>query len=185
MPVTAGYAYGPLAIVAVLVAGCAGGDGKQRTDPTAAGSRAGPGKARTVVQRGCSVTVPNRRIPPGQGNNPGANSASSTYHGNGRLWTVLPYTPNGRGDAGWLRGSRGSIVTKFPWWRGAGVRGRIRIAQKRLDGPAPRVAPRVLTGYGLTGFQASGVSFPIAGCWKVTATVANTSLTFTTLVVEP
>jgi hypothetical protein len=184
MPVTTRYAYGALAIVVVLVAGCAGGDGKQRSD-TKAAAGAGAGKTRTVVQRGCSVTVANGSIPPGQGSNPGANSASSTYHGNGRLWTVLPYTPDGRGDAGWRRGPRGSIWTKFPWWRGAGVRGRIRIAQKRLDGPAPRVAPRVLNGYGLTGFQASGLSFPIAGCWKVTATVANTSLTFTTLVFEP
>jgi hypothetical protein len=170
-----------VAILAVLAAGCAGGDGKQRTDTSAADSR--PATAGTIVQKGCRVTVPNGSIPPGQGDNPGANSAP--YHGNGRLWTVLPYTPNGRGDAGWRRGAHGAIWTKFPWWRGPGVRGHIRITQRRLDGRAPRVEPRVLTGYGLTGFQASGLSFPTAGCWKVTATVAKTSLTFTTLVVEP
>jgi hypothetical protein len=185
MSVPARRAQGALTVVAALVAGCLGGDDKQRSDGRGADLRPGTATPRTVVQRGCPVTVPNRSIPPGQANNPGATSPSSTYHGNGRLWTVLPYTPNGRGDAGWLRGPRGAIVTKFPWWRGRGVRGHIRITQTRLDGPAPRVAPRVLTGYGLTGFQSSGLSFPNAGCWKVTATVATTRLIFTTLVVEP
>jgi hypothetical protein len=167
-----------VAILAVLAAGRAGGDGKPRPDTNGADSRPA-----TVVQRGCRVTVPNGSIPPGQGDNPGANSAP--YHGNGRLWTVLPYTPNGRGDAGWRRGAHGAIWTKLPWWRGPGARGHIRITQRRLDRRAPRVEPRVLTGYGLTGFQASGLSFPTTGCWKVTATVAKTSLTFRTLVFEP
>jgi hypothetical protein len=37
---------------------------------------------------GCPVTSPNHNIPLGQSANPGADRAP--YHGNDRLWTVLP-----------------------------------------------------------------------------------------------
>ena len=57
-------------------------------------------------------------------------------------------------------------------------------------GSPPRRAGRRLTatdvpdGYGVTGFQASAVTFPTEGCWEVTGRVGNASLTFVTLVLK-
>jgi hypothetical protein len=119
------------------------------------------------------VTLPNHRIPPGQSRNPGANRAA--YHGNGRLWTVL--YPDGVRKR---PQPDGSIDQKFPWWRG--VRGRLRITGRRLDGRAPALRASIPGGYGSTGFQATGIIFPTAGCWSVMGTAGIASLTFVTLV---
>ncbi len=51
--------------------------------------------------------------------------------------------------------------------------------------PAPPLRADIPEGYGLSGFQASGVIFPTEGCWEVTGRVGNVSLTFVTLVVKP
>jgi hypothetical protein len=120
----------------------------------------------------CPVTPPNHRIPPGQSANPGASKAP--YHGNGRLWTVLP--SNGIVRDGPERD--GSVREKFPWWRGPGVRGRLRIAGRRLDAPGPPLRAAIPVGYGLTDFQASEIIFPRAGCWSVTGTAGRASLSF-------
>ena len=76
----------------------------------------------------------------------------------------------------------GSIGWKFGWWRA--VPGRLKITGQRLDAPAPPIRADVSGGYGPTGFQASGVSFPTEGCWQVTGRVATTTLTFVTSVVK-
>jgi hypothetical protein len=39
-------------------------------------------------------------------------------------------------------------------------------------------------GYGDLGFQATGIHFPVEGCWKVTGTVGTTHLTFVTYVIK-
>jgi hypothetical protein len=77
----------------------------------------------------------------------------------------------------------GSIHEKFPWWRGAAVRGRLRITGRRLDAPAPALRANVPSGYGPTDFQASGIIFPTAGCWSVTGTAGKAKLSFVTLTV--
>ena len=120
------------------------------------------------------MTAPNHDIPPGQQNNPGAQRAA--YYGNGRLWTVLP-------DDGTIREAPrrdGSIGQKFPWWRG--VRAPLSIAGRRLNWPGSRLRVRIPEGYGATGFQATGLVFPSAGCWRVTGMAGGASLTFVTLV---
>jgi hypothetical protein len=77
----------------------------------------------------------------------------------------------------------GSISMKFGWWRA--VPGQLRITGRRLDAPpAPPARGDVPDGYGDTGFQASGVTFPTAGCWQVTGTVGATALTFVTFVIK-
>lgn len=76
----------------------------------------------------------------------------------------------------------GSIGMKFGWWRIAS--GRLEITGRRLDGSAPAVSGDVPDGYGATGFQASGITFPTEGCWEITGTVAGASLTFVTFVVK-
>jgi hypothetical protein len=126
----------------------------------------------------CPVTLPNGSTPPEERPTPGR-------HGNGKLWASLPRdgrfsvaplsAPEYLGPGGEIAVDGvllpdGSVGIKAPWWRGPGVRGRLRLRARRLDAPAPNVDRTVPpSGYGLTGFQATGLSLPTPGCWKVTA----------------
>lgn len=139
------------------------------------------------------MTIPNGSTPPGEGSSP-------EYHGNGALWTTLgrrgrfvvaPESapeylgPQGEIAVDGVLGPDGSVGIKAPWWRGPGVRGRVRLRARRLDAPAPPVDRTIpAAGYGLTGFQAMGLSLPTTGCWKVTGRIGNASLTFVTLVLD-
>ena len=75
----------------------------------------------------------------------------------------------------------GLVGVKFGWWRN--VRGYLRITGRRLDGVAPPLRAGI-PDYGMTGFQASGVYFPTAGCWQVTGKAGTATLTFVTMVVK-
>jgi hypothetical protein len=74
----------------------------------------------------------------------------------------------------------GSMWWKLPWWRL--VPGHLTISGRRLDAPAPPLIPVVPNGYGLGGFQASGVIFPRQGCWQITGKLPGASVTFVLLV---
>ena len=76
---------------------------------------------------------------------------------------------------------------KFPWWRAVGqVVGPVEISGRRLDGSSPPLDSFVPTeGYTDSGFTPSTLIFPVVGCWEVTGTVGEDSLTFVTLVVRP
>ncbi len=106
---------------------------------------------------------------------PGVSSSalfgSGSSFGNGSLW-VGGLAPKGIVD---------SADMKFGWWRH--VSGQLKITGRRLDAAAPPLQSSVPSGYGTTGFQASGVDFPTEGCWEVTGAVGATSLTFVTEVV--
>ncbi len=130
-------------------------------------------------QAECPVTAPNGSLPPGE------QAASADYLGNDRLWTVL--WPDGQvvfepGGPGEIRPD-GSLAMKFPFWRGEGVVGELHITGERLDGDAPAMMGEITEGYGESGFQATALVFPSAGCWQVTAGVGDDLLTFTTQVV--
>jgi hypothetical protein len=121
---------------------------------------------------GCPVTRGGWRPPPGQEE--------------GRLWVA--FGPTG----GIYRVPRqsvapdGSLGVKVAWRRGPGVRGRVKVEARRLDRRAPPVRRRISPhGYGLTGLQASGIGFPTAGCWRVTASAGSARLTFVLLLVAP
>jgi len=125
----------------------------------------------------CVVTPPNGNTPPGERRSP-------FHHGNGILWTAL--WPEGKvvfrpGGPGFVLAD-GSLSMKFPWWRG--VQGNLAIEGRRLDAPAPPLRATIPESYGDTGFQATGIIFPTAGCWRVTGKVGAASLTFVTLVVK-
>ncbi len=101
--------------------------------------------------------------------------------GNGRLW-VGGLWPSGVIKAGpQFINKDGSVGMKFGWWQH--VRGYLRISGRRLDASAAPLRADVLQ-YGMTGFQASGVTFPTAGCWQVTGRVGPATLTFVTLVIK-
>lgn len=117
----------------------------------------------------CPITVPNGSRPPGP-------TFGAEFHGNGSIWVGTWHS----NVVVWPRAGDGSITTKFGWWRG--VTGNLQIEGHRLDGPAPPLVGHVPNGYGESGFQSSGITFPTEGCWQVTGRVGNASLTFVALV---
>ena len=124
----------------------------------------------------CPVTRPNGDVPPGETVSPG-----SRYLGNDALWTDLypnPLRPRPEDIH-----KDGSIEIKVPWWRG--VSGRLTIVGRRLDASAPPLSAWIPTGYGRKGFQSTAITFPTSGCWEVTGSVGDASLTFVSLIVEP
>jgi len=156
----------------IFLAGCLG-NSENAAPPTTTGPAVMV--AQTTVGQGiCPLTIANERTPSRQ-NNSGMN------HGNGKLWTALwPHSvviatgdeiePDGR------------IGMKWPWYRG--VRGRLHIEGRRLDGTAPPVTADIIRAYGDSGFQPSGIYFPTEGCWEITGRVGTAELTFVTLVLK-
>lgn len=128
----------------------------------------------------CPVTVPTA-APPEIGDQL---FGSGSAHGNEDLW-VGGLWPDGIIAVHWSSSfvaADGSIGMKFGWWRN--VSGELEITGRRLDGSAPPLHAGVPDGYGGTGFQASGVSFPTEGCWAITGRVGSSHLTFVTLVIK-
>ena len=122
----------------------------------------------------CPVTRPNGAPPP-EGEAPDGN-----WLGNGRLSTVLwpkgmvVVPPDGvEPDAG--------LGMKFPWWRAPDVHGALHITGHELT-LGLVVRADIPEGYGDTGFQASGIVFPVEGCYQVTGQAGGAQLTFVTMV---
>ena len=132
--------------------------------------------AQTVA---CPVTIP-RKDPAPSPAPPSFNYGNSTIR-------ISLYLRNGKLIAGRLAGGGrmatinpdGSIDAKFGWWRVGS--GKIRINGRRLDAPAPPLRAHVPSGYG-PGFQATGLTFPTTGCWRVTGRYLRSQLSFTLLV---
>jgi hypothetical protein len=134
----------------------------------------------------CQVTVPNGNLPPGVELPPDLEPQFKLpTHGDNELWVGLEedgkvrIDPEIDPDA--VR-SDGSLRAKFPWWRG--VQGQLIIVGQRLDAPAPPLGSRIPSGYGNSGFQATSLHSPSEGCWEVTGSVGDASLTFVTLVIK-
>jgi hypothetical protein len=160
-----------LVFCVILLAGCLGSSehNARQTTTDSAGST-----AQLVHGKGvCPLTIANGRTP-SRRNNSGMN------HGNGKLWTALwPHnvviaTPD-------QIEPDGAIGMKWPWYRG--VRGRLQIEGRRLDGKAPPVSADI-PSYGNSGFQPSGIYFPTQGCWEITGRVGTAELTFVTVVLK-
>jgi hypothetical protein len=64
-----------------------------------------------------------------------------------------------------------------------GVRRRLTITGRRLDGKAPPLTAYI-PDYGTSGFQPSGISFPTEGCSEVAGAVGPAKLTFVTLILK-
>ncbi len=126
----------------------------------------------------CPVTRPGRAPASIQDALFGSGSAD----GNSRLWV------GGLGDGGVIAADNGfinpdgSVGWKLGWWRE--VSGDLTITGQRLDAGAAPLESDVPSGYGQTGFQASGLTFPTEGCWQITGHVGAASLTFVTFVIK-
>ena len=127
----------------------------------------------------CRVTIPPKRPAPSP-------APPSFNYGNGVIRISL-HPRNGKLIAGRLVGggkmatinSDGSIDAKFGWWRAGSA--KIKISGRRLDAPAPPLRADVPDGYG-PGFQATGLTFPTTGCWRVTGRYLKSQISFTLLV---
>lgn len=111
---------------------------------------------------------------------------SGSAHWNGNLY-VGGLWPDGtivfRPDEPGMVYPDGSVGMKIAWYRGNGLRGKLAIQGKRLDTHAPPLRAD-FSDDGDTAFAPSTVIFPTEGCWQVTGTVGNASVTFVTRVVE-
>ena len=126
----------------------------------------------TPTAAACVPTVPNGSTPPGE-------EAAGMNHGSGGLWTVLwpggvVLIPPENVDAD------GVLWMKFPWWRGEGIVGRLRVTGSEAATGASLLAD--IPDYGETGFQASGLGFAGEGCWDIVATAGGARLELVTRV---
>lgn len=171
-------AAGWLSLIAALVLACAGPAPSPSATPSATPSP--EASSLTLADAAdCPVTLPE----------PGPSHLSwegffgwGASHGNGELW-VGGLWPDGiiAADERFIDRD-GAIVMKFGWWRDG--KGRLTITGDRLDGPAPPAWGVAPEGYGDSGFQASGVTFPVDGCWEFEGRVGGTTLTFVTFVIR-
>jgi len=123
-----------------------------------------------------------------RGERPPDPALPSFNYGNARI-RVAYFPKTGHLVAGRLPGGGwratinddGSIDAKFGWWRAGS--GKIRITGRRLDASAPPLRAHVPDGYS-AGFQATGLTFPATGCWRVTGRYGRASLPFTMLVTK-
>jgi hypothetical protein len=160
-------------LAAVLVGACS------PAPPTTSG--ASPTGPPSIGPSGsCPVTLP---LPASPGEERPFGSGSNAY-GNNELW-VVSLSPDGvlRAAEGWgsVKGD-GSIGVKFGWWRLTS--GTLTITGRRLDGDAPPLQASIPDGYGSSGFQATGVTFPTEGCWAISGAVGDATLTFVALVLR-
>lgn len=167
-----------LVVIGALVV-CAGHQSPAAATISRADSRGLEVRSESAAAR-CPVTLPSRWNPP-PGVSRRALFGSNHSFGNGRLWV------GGLGESGIIKAGPqlinkdGSISLKFGWWQS--VRGDLRISGRRLGGTAAPLRADVLQ-YGMTGFQASGVTFSTEGCWKVTGRVGAVTLRFVTLLIK-
>jgi hypothetical protein len=149
----------------VALGGC-GGSPKPASTPTPE-----PVAVSRIVDGHCPVTLPGHEF--GEGFNYGTEEKLAVA-----LWPngVLPAgkLPDG-GSYAEIRPD-GSIRAKIGWWRGEA--GKVRVEGERIDADAPPLRASVPDGYGATGFQPSGLTFPTTGCWHVTGSVGDARLEF-------
>ena len=159
-------AVGLLAIVGV---GCSNDRGA--ADPASA-PRGGTGDRAAGGE--CRVTSPGRTADPPEEVVRWAGFSHGLYdHDN--LWVALP-DPSAR----LVRHADGGYGQKFMWWRGA--ESDLVLDAHRVGDIESSAETEVPDGYGSRGFQASGVTFPTEGCWRVTGQLGNDVMAFVVVV---
>jgi hypothetical protein len=95
---------------------------------------------------------------------------ASSFASPGATW----YANDSRTLWAWWWGKTPSGDYKVLWVRPPGT---LSVTGKRLDGSSAPLSAHIPGGYDNT-FQASGLSFPTAGCWQVDANASGQSLRF-------
>lgn len=130
----------------------------------------------------CRVTIP-RATPESLRNNLGTRYAY--WNGNlyaASLWPDATVMIGPRGAGSIL--ADGSLEMKYPWFRAAGLTGRLTVTGRRLDAAAPPLRADIPNRYLVTGFQATGLIFPTEGCWEITGKAGDTTLIFVNRVIR-
>ena len=83
--------------------------------------------------------------------------------------------------AGWEATSKTDQERKKVMW--IKPKGTFEIRGRRLDADALPLSMTLSDGTG-TGFEPTSMFFPTPGCWEVTGSVSDASLTFVTLVTK-
>ena len=125
------------------------------------------GPAADVVQvktAECEVSRPVADRPP---DDPHASSFASPN----AIW----YANDERTLWAWWWGKTSTGGYKVLWLRPVGA--ELKIGGQRLDGEAPGLRAQIPDGY-RHSFQASGITFPSAGCWEVVASAGDARLKF-------
>ena len=143
-----------LLIACLALAGCGGGSGSEDAVVALSTVSESPSGVPTLYE--CPVTKALTRTPTGE---------DEGNYGNGDIWTIMnPVYVVGHNS-------------KVPWWHR--VDGDLTVEGRRLDHPGPAVAlasPLRSSTRDGRPFHASKLRFPTAGCWEVTASVGDTSL---------
>lgn len=134
----------------------------------------------------CPITQANDVAPPPHLEHYAGKGGTNSYYEDGMWVGVGPGIHYTSADTANFLQADGSMAIKFWWTRGDGVRGEVVITGRRLDGEAP--PPRFddqFEQYGSIGFTPMPIIFPTAGCWEITGTVGEHSLTFVVFLEEP
>jgi hypothetical protein len=176
---TLALALGAIALAAAT-SGCEGDerpDGRQRPDGADRADSLSRAAQIALAGKGCPGTRPSREPPiPGEDFNYGNRYIGVNMWSKGRL------VASRDGQTWGQVMPDGSIWAKVGWWRA--VPGRLTIQGERLDAAAPPLRARVPAGYGSTGFQSTGLTFPTPGCWRVVGRLAGHELEFVVLVTK-
>jgi hypothetical protein len=158
----------PRTAALALTAAVGGCDGGERVDAVSS-ERGDAAISVSRTGKGCPGTRPNRKPPfPGEDFNYGNRYLGVAIWSKGRL------VASRRGSTWGQIMPDGTVYAKLGWFRG--VPGRLHIQGERLDAPAPPLQASVPAGYGSSGFQATGLTFPTRGCWRVVGSVAGHEL---------
>lgn len=149
-------------VLLVTASGCGGADDEVSPETTTPNNRPGA----------CVVTLP------------GDEDANGTTFGTQALRVALP----GKYGVipvigGYAEEVAGGIRVKVGWWRG--IEGQLSVSGRRVDAEAPELSVDVPDGYGDSGLQPTGLTFPTEGCWEITGSIADELVTFRVLVVRP
>ena len=153
-------------LMSLVLLGC------QTTATVESAPQAAPENASAAA---CPVTAAVKIKPPVDATVQG--SAEESYYfvnENYSIWASAWWF--GRDGYAWQAGEQGN---KVGWFRPAGA--DLEITGRSLDGPAAELEASVPCCYG-GRFQATGLMFPRAGCWEVTAKAGGEALTFVVMV---
>ena len=162
-------------------------------------------KANVAASFRCPVTVPNSNEPPAseppdqfpawvaERNREGntllmaeTRPKRTSFHGNGKLWTILP--PRVLRGGAFPEYGESAREVQIDWWEMG--RGLLTIKGTRLDRPA---GPLEVNSWGRSGplAGADGISrvtatviFPTQGCWEITGKIYDLDDSALTFVVE-
>lgn len=161
-------------LLGLLLAGCAGIE-KQVSAAALQPPSAVPAQATPVGD--CPVTQPEWIKPPEDSAVMNPPEPGYYYVNADRsIWASAWWT--GQPDSALHTGKDGN---KLGWFRPAGA--DLEITGRRLDAQPHALEAYIPSGYP-TRFQATGLYFPSAGCWEVTARAAGSLLKFV-VEVEP